>query len=97
MFFYDFLRLPLKRVSRIYSARRQACKKICMPSAKWENGKPGLALCNPHEIYLLFVKARLEINLLDSLQQAYIALDKPKNIKLPHSKKFRRIHRNSRL
>ena len=62
-------------------------KKINMPSAKWENGKPGLALCNPHKIYLLFVKARLEINLLDSLQQAYIALDKPKNIKLPHSKK----------
>lgn len=97
MFFYDFFRLILKSAERIYSARRQACKKICMPSAKWENGKPGLALCNPHEIYLLFVKARLEINLLDSLQQAYIALDKPKNIKLPHSKKFRRIHRNSRL
>ncbi len=25
--FYDFLRLPLKRISRIYSVRRQACKK----------------------------------------------------------------------
>ena len=97
MFFYDFLRLPLKRVSRIYSVRRRPVKKINMPSAKWENGKPGLALRNPRKIYLLFVKARLEINLLDSLQQVYIALDKPKNIKLPHSKKLRRIHRNSRL
>lgn len=27
MFFYDFLRLPLKRVSRIYSARRRPVKK----------------------------------------------------------------------
>lgn len=72
-------------------------KKINMPSAKWENGKPGLALCNPYKIYLLFVKAHLEINLLDFRQQASAAVDKPKNIKLPHSKKFRRIHRNSRL
>ena len=30
-------------------------KKINMPSAKWENGKPGLALRNPRKIYLLFV------------------------------------------
>ena len=30
MFFYDFLRLPLKRVSRIYSARRRPVKKyVC--------------------------------------------------------------------
>ncbi len=35
-------------------------KKINMPSAKQENGKPGLALCNPHKIYLLFVMRTLK-------------------------------------
>ena len=41
MFFYDFLRLPLKRVSRIYSVRRQACKKNKYAKRKmgeWETG-----------------------------------------------------------
>lgn len=35
MFFYDFLRLPLKRVSRIYSARRRPVKKyVCQAQSR---------------------------------------------------------------
>lgn len=38
MFFYDFLRLPLKRVIRIYSARRRPVKKyVCQA----QNGRMG--------------------------------------------------------
>ncbi len=41
MFFYDFFRLILKSAERIYSVRRQACKKNKYAKRKmgeWETG-----------------------------------------------------------